>query len=140
MSKDEVIHYAFRVKSITQRHYEFVFPQLHILIDDLINQLKSGKEYQPTLNKITYQVSLDYEILKKSLGYPSQSAYKIFKRKTMKEKIRSLLGWIIFFYMISVVFVSSFFSYKFYGLLLFLYLCGFLILVRIGIMANNMKD
>lgn len=139
LSKDEIAKYSCRIKSITQKNYELTFPQLHELIDNLLQQLREDSGYLSTYNKISYQVSLDYEVLKRTLGYPSLKFFSIFVRMTKKDKLRTVIGWINLLYFCCLIFIPSI-VIKNRPEALFFYLIGFMLLVFISIKINNMKD
>lgn len=139
-SKEDITRYLFRIKEITQRHYELTFPQLHKLIDTLFLQLKNDNGYQETFNKISYQVSLDYEILKKTLGYPSETSLNIFIRKTKKEKLKIIMSWVFLLYIFILFFIPSFLLNNGMLTFLILYLLGFVLLILISNKINKMKD
>lgn len=141
LSKNEVLKCAIRIKSILYKNYELAFPQLHILLKDLLIALDKDDDYKQILNKIDYQVSIDYEILKNKLGYPSLSTYKIFMRKTKKDKITTILGWLICLYLIPGMFIFSYFMQEFNpAIVMFLYIFIFMILLFLSISATKLKD
>lgn len=140
LSKSEALRFSKRMYSITQKNYELTFPQLHSLLEELVQQINKDKNYQSTFNKIKHQVSLDYEILKKKLGYPSITSIEIFKRKTLKEKLLVIAGWINVAIIISPLFVPYFLPGKNFLFLILIYLASFIFMVFISILINSMKD
>lgn len=83
------------ISTILDKHYELVFPQLHNLNQKLKFQLDNDEPYLKTIQLMHHQISIDYELLKKSLGYPSESIYNIFIRMPGENKKR--VAWIIVF-------------------------------------------
>lgn len=81
-----IIHYQEEIEKILNEHYLLVFPQLHELNDDLEVAISLGKSPEKILKHIKHQVDTDYELLKKSLGYPSSNFHDIFIRMTPKQK------------------------------------------------------
>lgn len=96
--EDPSIEYATylhdKTTLILDNYYELVFPQLHKLNRKLNYQLNHLKPYNETLFYMKHQITLDYELLKKSLGYPSESLYTIFIRMPHKRKV--YLYWLFF--------------------------------------------
>ncbi len=90
--RKEVLRVAKELNNILSDNYELAFPGLHDLNDELIAGLALGHTCRNTLSKIMYQVDLDYEILKKKLGYPHTSSYALFKRMTPHDKYKYISG------------------------------------------------
>jgi hypothetical protein len=141
ISKEDTLKYAIRIKSILFKNYELAFPQLHDLLNDLFKAINKNSDYQIIFNKITYQVSLDYEILKKKLGYPSESAFNIFMRKTMKDKLSTILGYITLFYIIPGIFILGFFANEdTFNKIICIYFVFFILILFINIKVNPPKN
>jgi hypothetical protein len=142
VDKKTALKYMSRMKTILFNNYELVFPQLHTLYNEFCDLIANNDDYNKSLNQIKYQISLDYEILKKKLGYPSLSAYKIFKRKTLKEKLRSIIGHIcliaLFPGALILVIAEIYYSYSFIFIIIYIGLVMFsLYLVQL---VNKLKD
>lgn len=142
LDKKTALKYSYKMRTILQNNYELAFPQLHQLHNELLNLIISNGEYQKKLNKIIYQVSLDYEILKKKLGYPSLSTYKIFKRKPKKERYLTIVGYVLVFYLMPGLPILV--TLLGYSLLLipclFLYFVGFFMLIYISKTIDKSMD
>lgn len=93
-SKKQALGIYKKISNVLDSHYELAFPQLHRLTLRLRKEIMSGKNSSKTLKIIRHQVSTDYELLKKSLGYPSESLLNVFVRMTFSQKIRSLQIWL----------------------------------------------
>lgn len=94
ISKETALHLATNIQSILFDNYEFAYPTLHLLIKKFTFDINSNNNYQETFNKICYQVSIDYDLLKKSLGYPSENIFGVFRRMNVQDKFSEILGWI----------------------------------------------
>lgn len=81
-------HLLHSAREIIYANYELVFPQLFSLVEEAL-QATDVDTRQSLLEKIKYQVDIDYESLKKDLGLPSVSRWNLFKRKTKKDKYKS---------------------------------------------------
>ncbi len=88
-SRKQALAILKKITNVLDSHYELAFPQLHRLTLRLRNEIMSGKDPSKTLEIIRHQISTDYELLKKSLGYPSESLLSVFVRMTFSQKIRS---------------------------------------------------
>ena len=84
---NEATNFHADIYAILDKHYELVFPQLHELNQKLETDLLIKRNYQKTLLIMKHQVDVDYELLKKTLGYPSANFYDIFVRMTIHQKI-----------------------------------------------------
>lgn len=98
LNKEVALTYGYKIKEILSDNYELAFPQLHDLNDSFITSIHRNDDYQTIFNKIAYQVNLDYILLKKALGYPSESSFGIFKRMKKKDKFKSVIGWLLVIY------------------------------------------
>lgn len=94
ISKETAFHLSTNIQNILFDNYEFAYPTLHLLIKKFNSDINSNSNYQETFNKICYQVGIDYDLLKKSLGYPSENLFGIFRRMTVQDKFTEILGWI----------------------------------------------
>lgn len=94
ITKELALDYVNKIKPILWDNYEFVYPQLHELTYKFLSAIKSDDDYQTIFDKICYQIELDYDLLKKSLGYPSENSLGLFRRMSVEDKINSILGWI----------------------------------------------
>lgn len=93
-SRLDAFAYNKKIGNILDRHYVLAFPQLHRLNRTLKEQLVADLDYTETLQTIRHQVVIDYELLKKALGYPSESFRDLFIRMTPKQKLLYLWPWI----------------------------------------------
>jgi hypothetical protein len=113
ISKEKALEYGVRMKSILLKNYEYAYPQLHNLHYSLMFSIQTKGNYQIDFNKISYQVNLEYNLLKKSLGYPSENFVNLFIRMNLKDKINFILGWINFICIILGPFIFAFFFQKY---------------------------
>ena len=121
-----------RIQNILGCNYELVFPQLHQLSSDFHQALLLNQNYQSLLCQIKYQVDIDYESLKRKLGYPHLNAYELFKRKTLIDKIRTIWGYVLVLYLFPGAFIVSSITFPSWRPL-FLYFIGFGLIVLIGV-------
>jgi hypothetical protein len=82
-----------KITNVLDKNYELVFPQFHSLNKTLRSDLIKNDDYQKVLKIMRHQVNTDYELLKKSLGYPSENFYDIFIRMTFKQKATFIVSW-----------------------------------------------
>ena len=94
VSRLDALTYSKKIANILDKHYVLAFPQLHRLSYTLKRQLATNLNYTETLQIIRHQVVIDYELLKKALGYPSESFRDLFIRMTPKQKLLYLWPWI----------------------------------------------
>jgi len=134
----EARHYSVRLHNILQNNYELAFPQLHALSKDLIVAVENKDGYNPVVKKISYQVSVDYEILKKKLGYPHLSLWQLFKRLTFIDKIREIVGWSIIFYTFPGIFIVASLTITLRNM--FLYFIGLIVLCYIGLKLGDSEN
>ena len=92
LSPKQALEIQQKIDKILDEHYELAYPQLHQLNDELVKSIHSSKGYCEILNDIFHQVSIDYELLKKQLGYPSENMFNLFIRMTKRKKVEFLLG------------------------------------------------
>lgn len=95
IDRDTAKNYAVKMKSILWDNYELVYPSLHKTFKHFWLAVNStSDDYQKLYNEICNQVKTDYNLLKKSLGYPSESYLGLFFRMDMESKFIEILGWI----------------------------------------------
>ena len=105
IDKDQAQNVEEQMHSILDSHYEFAFPQLHVLDQELIKAIKLNENYNNVLHTIYHQVSVDYELLKKVLGYPSQSIFTLFIRMTTKQKCVHLISYVNLLWILSPIYL-----------------------------------
>lgn len=128
----KMIKLSNRIQSILFNNYELAFPQLHQLSTDLQQALLLNKNYRTIICQIKYQVDIDYESLKRKLGYPHLNAYELFKRKTLIDKVRTIWGYVLVLYLFPGAFIIASITSSSWRPL-FLYFIGFCFVVRIGV-------
>lgn len=106
ISKLNALTYSKKIANILDKNYVLAFPQLHRLSRTLNEQLATDSDYTETLQTIRHQVVIDYELLKKALGYPSESFRDLFIRMTPKQKLLYLWPWIDACWLFIPVFLS----------------------------------
>lgn len=100
---------------ILDDYYELAFPQLHKLNRKLKHNINHSENRTQLIYRMKHQIIMDYELLKKSLGYPSESLLRLFIRMPNKRKFGIVM---LLFVMIFIVFTlgstiySSIFVYK----------------------------
>lgn len=94
VTKSQALIYCKRISNVLDKHYLLAFPQLHRLNHLLKSEILSDKNYVKTLFTIKHQVEIDYELLKKVLGYPSENFPDIFIRMTFKQKCICIYPWL----------------------------------------------
>ncbi len=104
---EEAKRCSVRLHNILQKNYELAFPQLHSLSENLTSAINNKKGYEALIIEISYQISLDYEILKKKLGYPHLNQWELFKRLTFIDKIKAITGYITIIYIFTGPFIIS---------------------------------
>ncbi|KEI96420.1 hypothetical protein N497_17950 [Clostridium botulinum F 357] len=134
ISKELALNYINKMRPILWENYELAYPQLHKLLDSFSYSINLNGDYQSIFEKICYQVQLDYNLLKKSLGYPSENSLSLFKRMSFKDKVNAVLGWvnvimlfnpILFILFYEVPFIHKnyikliFFNYTLFALILY---------------------
>lgn len=93
LSKIQALQIHKKTANILNSNYELAFPQLHRLTKRLKKEILSDKDFNKTIGIIKHQVSTDYELLKKSLGYPSENLVGIIIRMTFSQKIEAVKIW-----------------------------------------------
>ncbi len=86
ITRDQISILSNDMNNILLENYELVFPQLHKLSEQLICEIEENKNYKFTLEKIFYQINMEYDNLKNILGYPSSSKIAIYKRMNKRDK------------------------------------------------------
>ena len=107
LKHQDLIKLSNRIQNILFRNYELVFPQLHQLSADFHQAVLLNKDYQPVFSKIKYQVCIDYESLKRKLGYPHMNAYELFKRKKFIDKVRTIWGYVFTIYLFPGMIITA---------------------------------
>lgn len=94
---DELNQIAVQINKIIEKNFEFVFPGMQSLVDDLLEALKEPHKkvknlyYREIATELFHQINYDYEILKKQLGYPCKGTWQSFKRMVASKKIVFIL-------------------------------------------------
>ena len=106
------------IATILDEHYILAYPQLHTLNAELERTLYFKNGYNEVLKKIFHQVSVDYELLKKALGYPSENIFSIFIRMTNNQKMEYVLSrlnilWFIIFLISALYDLQKSLSFQF---------------------------
>lgn len=143
ISKSDALVYSKKTSNILDKHYILAFPQLHGLNQSLKESIINNSGYEETLGIIKHQVDIDFELLKKTLGYPSENFFVTFKRMTLKQKINCTFPWIdaflIFLSFFMTVILKNFLGkYAILAMFVFL-LISFLILFAIKIFTDSLK-
>lgn len=143
-SLDDAIKYYNELSEVLKNNYLLAFPGLHDLKKALGNAIQNEGNYIQILKRIKHQVDIDYELLKKALGYPSQNWYEIFIRMTFKQKVESVLAWVnVLFIFIPVVLIYPLAKLSpAYGLYICvgIYVVICLILNRLNSWSKRLKD
>lgn len=133
--------YSKILSSILDKHYVYVFPTLHNLNQQLSKALSDNKDVTKIFKSIKYQIDVDYELLKKSLGYPSVKWYAIFIRMTLKQKLELIISWINIFVIILLPVFSIQISTDYSILFAMIFLTvSFAFLILINKLVTNIKD
>lgn len=148
-STQEIVHYQEEISKILNEHYLLVFPQLHELNENLKVLISLDKSPEKILKHIKHQVSTDYELLKKSLGYPSSNFHDIFIRMTCKQKGEFIMKyvnelWIAGALPVIIVFIEYFqkrwsVSLLYIGMIV-IYIFFAVIVFVVGKIVKNMSD
>lgn len=104
ISKLDALGYSKKISNILDKHYILAFPQLHKLNRTLRKNIINNSKYEKTLGIMKHQIGIDFELLKKALGYPSENFFDTFKRMTLKQKMNYIFPWIDAF----LIFISYF--------------------------------
>lgn len=134
VSKETALDLATNIQNILWDNYEFAYPTLHLLLKKFTSDIDSNNNYQATFNKICYQVSIDYDLLKKSLGYPSENLFGIFRRMNVQDKFSEILGWVNMFFLLNPIIliplsIIPFINRNFLKLLVSNYILFFLLVI-----------
>ena len=108
IDKKQALDMYEKINSILDKHYELAFPQLHSFNSQLKESILTGNDYNEILHSIFHQVSVEYELLKKSLGYPSENSINIFIRMTKKQKCESIMAIINVLWITSPIYAGIF--------------------------------
>ncbi len=141
-SKKQVLALHKKTANILDSNYELVFPQLHRLIARFKKEILLSKDYSKTISTIRHQVNTDYELLKKSLGYPSESILSIFARMTFSQKLNVVKIWlqgIILFVPMILICISVLFSQSIFAFILLAVFILLLLLFTFIVLAHITK-
>lgn len=108
-TKKQVLEVSNKVTNILDKNYELVFPQLHTLSKTFKSDIVKNGDFLKTLKNMKHQIDTDYELLKKSLGYPSENFYSIYVRMTFKQKATFIVSWINVFWVFAPVIIFTVF-------------------------------
>lgn len=144
VAKSQALTYSKKISNILEKHYLLAFPQLHQLSRSLKKEIIADKNYGKTLRIIKHQVEIDYELLKKTLGYPSENFPDLFLRMTFKQKYVCISPWIEACW-ISIPFAIAFCFKNILGkyfliVFFFLALLFSLLLRKLNDYINSMSD
>lgn len=144
VSAENAIKYYNELSKVLENNYLLAFPELHDLKNALRDALQNNGDYFQILKRIKHQVGIDYELLKKSLGYPSKNWHEIFIRMTFKQKMESILAWVnvvSIFIPVVVLYPLAKFSPD-YGLYICIgvYVVIFFILSKLNSWSKKLKD
>lgn len=149
ISEEDINNYRERIGEILDHHYPLAYPQLHKLNAELVQSLNSNDfaTAKKLLNIIKHQIDIDYDLLKKVLGYPSESYIGIFRRMTPKQKCLFLNGYLNLFLLFSpfalmIIFGSTLeeHMYLFFVMILSAFLINIWIALKISDAIRSMKD
>ena len=99
LSLEQALDVQMEINNILDKHYVYAYPQLHTLNEQLKNALANQRGYNEILRIMFHQISVDYELLKKVLGYPSENLISIFIRMTNPQKLEFALGYLNLFWL-----------------------------------------
>ncbi len=136
-----------KISNILNKNYALVFPQLHSLNNEFQNCLLHDGNFVKVLKSIKHQVHVDYELLKKQLGYPSENFYKIFIRMTFKQKAQFIISWanVISFVFVWLLAIKQMMTFKgdviLMGMLLFVEILIYIaVMLKINKIIDNLND
>lgn len=92
LNKKQALYVHKKMNSILSKYYELAFPQLHSLNQELGAVILANENYNEKVRTISHQISIDYELLKKDLGYPSENILSIFIRMTRKQQCLAIIS------------------------------------------------
>ena len=144
ISKTSALSFYEKISNILDKHYVLAFPQLHRLTLALKTDILKDLDYIKTIYSLKHQVDIDYELLKKSLGYPSENFYSLFVRMTPKQKYLCLSPlidslWILVPCFITFPLLKILGIYSIFIFIPITLICGF-ILRKLNKFANSLKD
>lgn len=145
ISRSDALTYNKKISNILNRNYLLAFPQLHQLNQILKTNIINDCDYEKILRIMKHQVDIDYELLKKKLGYPSENFYNIFIRMTFKQKANFIVAWLniiwifvpIIFFIILVPYLKNEVTF-----FLVIFLCtfvSFLLVLKINQLVKKIK-
>ena len=147
MSKQQALNVYRKISNVLDRNYKLVFPQLHRLNCTLGKEILTNGQYEKTLKIIKHQIDVDYELLKKALGYPSENFYDIYRRMTFKQKATWIISWtnVLLLFIPLGIMVRLYPHYLKNEILLFVTMIlaaslSLLVLVKINNWLNNLPD
>ena len=144
VSTEEAIKYYDELLKVLEDNYLLAFPELHDLANALDNALKNKGNHTQILKRIKHQVGIDYELLKKALGYPSKNWHEIFIRMTFKQKVESIISWAnvisIFIPVVLIYPLTKYFSISGIYICVGSYFIIMFILNRLNLWSKNLKD
>nr|DAK68273.1 MAG TPA: hypothetical protein [Caudoviricetes sp.] len=144
ISKKSALSYSKKLNSVLEQNYVLTFPGLHNLNKELKAAILSNEDYSKILKLIKHQVDIDYELLKKSLGYPSQNWYDLFIRMTFKQKAQWIISWVNVFAIFSPILFMCYFvklpQAHTIPILVVAYMFIFFVLMKLNSYIDNIKD
>lgn len=146
ISKFSALTYSKKISNILDKNYVLAFPQLHQLNQLLKTNIINNSGYDKTLRIMKHQIDIDYELLKKALGYPSENFHNIYIRMTFKQKAEFIVSWLnalwLFIPALLLPILISYFENEIISILLiFLIIFVFLFaLIKINKIIKNMND
>lgn len=105
LNTKQALYVHKKMSSILSKHYELAFPQLHSLNQELKTAILTNGDYNEKVHTIFHQISIDYELLKKELGYPSENFLSIFTRMTNKQKGLTIISYVNVFMCASPIWI-----------------------------------
>ena len=108
INKKQALDLYEKINSILDEHYELALPQLHSFNLQLKESILEDRDYNKILHNIFHQVSVEYELLKKSLGYPAENSISIFIRMTSKQKCESIMSIVNVLWITSPIYAGIF--------------------------------
>lgn len=111
-SVNDVYGFANKLAALLDSNYELAFPTLHDLNESLQKCISSNADCNELITEIRHQVSVDYQLLKKFLGYPSESYLSLYKRMSSMRKGLLFLSWFNMILVFSPAIVAMLFVKK----------------------------
>lgn len=102
-SIEDIIAIHKNLSDTLNAHYELAHPQLHRLNSELALKIHCKQDCSEVLDSISRNVSINYELLKNSLGYPSESVLTIFISMNFFQKYEYVLSHLNMFWFISII-------------------------------------